>query len=199
MGSLSCSIIVSAGDAAPRSLHCPTEPCGGSQCVPPRCQGSWPWHGLAAWCHPLTGGEDMGTCCGAGWVAPRVAHACLCPPRNLLDMDTFSKSDPGGWWDRAGGTARAQHGMARQPSSAPLSAVVVLFVQGSGSSEWKEVSAAPLARSLGKLPAPCRGCCCPQCPHSWLIPGGVKWAHMATHVHANDPSASTLMIPPCPR
>ncbi|NXX79668.1 CPNE9 protein, partial [Urocolius indicus] len=32
------------------------------------------------------------------------------PPRNLLDMDTFSKSDP----------------------------MVVLFVQGSGSSEWKE-------------------------------------------------------------
>ncbi|NXT38078.1 CPNE9 protein, partial [Pelecanoides urinatrix] len=42
--------------------------------------------------------------------APRVAHAWLCPPRNLLDMDTFSKSDP----------------------------VVVLFMQGSGSSEWKE-------------------------------------------------------------
>ncbi|NXL06153.1 CPNE9 protein, partial [Mesembrinibis cayennensis] len=42
--------------------------------------------------------------------APRVAHAWLCHPRNLLDMDTFSKSDP----------------------------VVVLFVQGSGSSEWKE-------------------------------------------------------------
>ncbi|NXF48900.1 CPNE9 protein, partial [Oceanites oceanicus] len=42
--------------------------------------------------------------------APRVAHAWLCPPRNLLDMDTFSKSDP----------------------------VVVLLVQGSGSSEWKE-------------------------------------------------------------
>uniref|UniRef100_A0A8V5H932 C2 domain-containing protein n=1 Tax=Melopsittacus undulatus TaxID=13146 RepID=A0A8V5H932_MELUD len=38
------------------------------------------------------------------------AHAWLCPSRNLLDMDTFSKSDP----------------------------VVVLFVQGSGSSEWKE-------------------------------------------------------------
>ncbi|NXJ87300.1 CPNE9 protein, partial [Corythaixoides concolor] len=37
--------------------------------------------------------------------------SCLAlPPRNLLDMDTFSKSDP----------------------------VVVLFVQGSGSSEWKE-------------------------------------------------------------
>ncbi|KAK1189493.1 CPNE9 protein, partial [Pygoscelis papua] len=70
--------------------------------------------------------------------APRVAHAWLCPPRNLLDMDTFSKSDPGRWWDWAGGTAQAWHGMARQPSSAPLSAVVVLFVQGSGSSEWKE-------------------------------------------------------------
>ncbi|NXV74621.1 CPNE9 protein, partial [Atlantisia rogersi] len=41
---------------------------------------------------------------------PRMAHAWLCSPRNLLDMDTFSKSDP----------------------------VVVLFVQGSGSSEWKE-------------------------------------------------------------
>ncbi|XP_009888199.1 PREDICTED: copine-9 [Charadrius vociferus] len=55
-------------------------------------------------------GEDTGTHCGVGWVAPRVAHAWICPPRNLLDMDTFSKSDP----------------------------VVVLFVQGSGSSEWKE-------------------------------------------------------------
>lgn len=32
---------------------------------------------------------------------------------------------------------------ARQPSSVPLSAVVVLFVQVSGSSEWKEVSVAP--------------------------------------------------------
>ncbi|NWX53773.1 CPNE9 protein, partial [Promerops cafer] len=59
-------------------------------------------------------------------------------PRNLLDMDTFSKSDPGGWWSRAGVMARHRHGMARQPGSAPLSAVVVLFVQVSGSSEWKE-------------------------------------------------------------
>ncbi|NXL39505.1 CPNE9 protein, partial [Glaucidium brasilianum] len=67
---------------------------------------------------------------------PRVAHAWFCPFRNLLDMDTFSKSDPGGWQGRAGDTA--WHGMARQPSSAPLSTVVVLFVQGSGSSEWKE-------------------------------------------------------------
>uniref|UniRef100_A0A8B9MAX2 Copine family member 9 n=1 Tax=Accipiter nisus TaxID=211598 RepID=A0A8B9MAX2_9AVES len=55
-------------------------------------------------------GEDRRTQCGARWVAPRVAHAWLPSPRNLLDMDTFSKSDP----------------------------VVVLFVQGSGSSEWKE-------------------------------------------------------------
>ncbi|NWY04762.1 CPNE9 protein, partial [Nothoprocta ornata] len=38
------------------------------------------------------------------------AQGRLCVPRNLLDMDTFSKSDP----------------------------VVVLFVQGAGSSEWKE-------------------------------------------------------------
>lgn len=33
-------------------------------------------------------------------------------------------------------------------------------------------------------------------PLSWLIPGWVKWAHMATRVHANDPSPSTLMIRP---
>ena len=82
----------------------------------------------------------------------------------------------------------------QQPSAAPLSAVVVLFVQGSGSSEWKEVSMAPLDRALGRLPAP--WCCCPPRPRSWLIPGWVKWAHMATHVHANDPSTSTLMIQP---
>ena len=59
--------------------------------------------------------------------------------------------------------ARARHGTAWQPGSAPLSAVVVLFVQGSGSSEWKEVSVAPLDRSLGRLLALCQGCCCPQC------------------------------------
>ncbi|NWZ01697.1 CPNE9 protein, partial [Loxia curvirostra] len=59
-------------------------------------------------------------------------------PRNLLDMDTFSKSDPGGWQSRAGGMAWHRHSTARQPGSAPLSAVVVLFVQVSGSSEWKE-------------------------------------------------------------
>ncbi|NXW91088.1 CPNE9 protein, partial [Alopecoenas beccarii] len=70
--------------------------------------------------------------------APRAAHAWLHPPRNLLDMDTFSKSDPGGWLGWAGGTAWHGHGTAWQRSSAPLSAVVVLFVQGSGSSEWKE-------------------------------------------------------------
>ncbi|NXE91504.1 CPNE9 protein, partial [Menura novaehollandiae] len=58
--------------------------------------------------------------------------------RNLLDMDTFSKSDPGGWWSRAGCMAWHRYGTARQPGSAPLSAVVVLFVQVSGSSEWKE-------------------------------------------------------------
>ncbi|NXK03006.1 CPNE9 protein, partial [Herpetotheres cachinnans] len=60
------------------------------------------------------------------------------PPRNLLDMDTFSKSDPGGWQGARHGMARAWHSTAQQPGSAPLSAVVVLFVQGSGSSEWKE-------------------------------------------------------------
>ncbi|NWI36313.1 CPNE9 protein, partial [Picathartes gymnocephalus] len=59
-------------------------------------------------------------------------------PRNLLDVDTFSKSDPGGWQSRAGGMTWHRHGTARQPGSAPLSAVVVLFVQVSGSSEWKE-------------------------------------------------------------
>lgn len=33
-------------------------------------------------------------------------------------------------------------------------------------------------------------------PLSWLIPGWVKWAHMATRVHGNDPSPSTVMIRP---
>ncbi|KAM9654994.1 copine-9 isoform 10-T10 [Morphnus guianensis] len=112
MGSLSCSIIVSAGDAAPRSPRHPTEPCGGSQRISLGCRGSWPW--VPAWPSgmvlPMIRGEDRRTRCGARWVAPRVAHAWLPSPRNLLDMDTFSKSDP----------------------------VVVLFVQGSGSSEWKE-------------------------------------------------------------
>uniref|UniRef100_A0A8C0AYC6 Copine family member 9 n=1 Tax=Buteo japonicus TaxID=224669 RepID=A0A8C0AYC6_9AVES len=49
-------------------------------------------------------GEDRRTHCGARWVAPRVAHAWLPSPRNLLDMDTFSKSDPGGWQGWTGGT-----------------------------------------------------------------------------------------------
>ncbi|NWI21230.1 CPNE9 protein, partial [Crypturellus soui] len=56
--------------------------------------------------------------------------------RNLLDMDTFSKSDPG---RRQGRTREA--GLRRSGArhrSAPLPAVVVLFVQGAGSSEWKE-------------------------------------------------------------
>lgn len=111
------------------------------------------------------------TLCWARWVAPRAAHAWLHPPRNLLDMDTFSKSDPGGWQGWAEGTAWHGHGTAWQPSSASLSAVVVLFVQGSGSSEWKEVSTAPLAGSLGLLPALCRGSCRLQRRWSWLIPG----------------------------
>lgn len=46
----------------------------------------------------------MGICHRARWVALRVAHTWLYPLRNLLDMDTFSKSDPGGWWGWAGGT-----------------------------------------------------------------------------------------------
>ncbi|NXR29397.1 CPNE9 protein, partial [Cinclus mexicanus] len=58
--------------------------------------------------------------------------------RNLLDMDTFSKSDPGGWESRAGDMAWHGTDTARQPGSASLFAVVVLFVQVSGSSEWKE-------------------------------------------------------------
>ncbi|XP_074458976.1 copine-9 isoform X1 [Larus michahellis] len=105
MGSLSCSIIVSAGDAAPRSPRCPTEPRGGSQHIGPGCRS-----GFLAWCCPTVRGESTGTHHRAGWVAHRVADAWIYLPRNLLDMDTFSKSDP----------------------------VVVLFVQGSGSSEWKE-------------------------------------------------------------
>uniref|UniRef100_A0A8C0U5T5 Copine family member 9 n=1 Tax=Cyanistes caeruleus TaxID=156563 RepID=A0A8C0U5T5_CYACU len=52
---------------------------------------------------------DMGTRCWAGgWHSGWLTAGFS--PRNLLDMDTFSKSDP----------------------------VVVLYVQVSGSSEWKE-------------------------------------------------------------
>ena len=76
----------------------------------------------------------------------------------------------------SGGTSGCRHGAAWH-GSAPLSTVVILFVQGTGSSEWKEVSAAP-------LPGPRR----PRRPRSRLIPGSVKWAHMATRFHPNDPS-----------
>uniref|UniRef100_A0A8C3Y4M5 Copine family member 9 n=1 Tax=Catharus ustulatus TaxID=91951 RepID=A0A8C3Y4M5_CATUS len=41
----------------------------------------------------------------SGWLMPGSF------PRNLLDMDTFSKSDPGGWQSRAGGMA--WHGFGR--------------------------------------------------------------------------------------
>lgn len=41
------------------------------------------------------------------------------------------------------------HGTTQWHGSTPLSAVVVLFVQGSGSSEWKEVSTDPVTVCLG--------------------------------------------------
>ncbi|XP_050169082.1 copine-9 isoform X3 [Myiozetetes cayanensis] len=55
---------------------------------------------------PVDAGTGARLCGGA----PALTWSRNGPARNLLDMDTFSKSDP----------------------------VVVLFVQGSGSSEWKE-------------------------------------------------------------
>uniref|UniRef100_A0A8C0U9V7 Copine family member 9 n=1 Tax=Cyanistes caeruleus TaxID=156563 RepID=A0A8C0U9V7_CYACU len=45
---------------------------------------------------------DMGTRCWAGgWHSGWLTAGFS--PRNLLDMDTFSKSDPGGWQSQAGG------------------------------------------------------------------------------------------------
>uniref|UniRef100_A0A672UBB4 Copine family member 9 n=2 Tax=Australaves TaxID=3073809 RepID=A0A672UBB4_STRHB len=55
--------------------------------------------GVPAWPSAAVPSHDQGAAHGEllwGWVvALTVAHACLCPSRNLLDMDTFSKSDPG--------------------------------------------------------------------------------------------------------
>lgn len=57
-----------------------------------------------------------------GWHPGRVAHAWLPSPRNLLDMDTFSKSDPGGWqgWTRGTAWYGHRHGTARHGSPALL-------------------------------------------------------------------------------
>lgn len=84
---------------------------------------------------------DTGTRCWARWVAVSVAHAWLFPQEpaghgHLLQVRPRWVAEP------SRGHGMAQN-TARQPGSAPLSAVVVLFVQVSGSSEWKEVSVAP--------------------------------------------------------
>lgn len=94
-------------------------------------------------------------------------------PRNLLDVDTFSKSDPGGWRSRAGACHGTEHGTAAWLCSSLR-------------------SGGPLCAGLGerRVEGGERG------PLSWLIPGWVKRAHMATRVHTNDPSPSTLMIRP---
>lgn len=119
-GFLSCSITVSAGDAAPRR---PDElPPPGLLPVSHGLRGFRPrvpaQHGAIP--QKPSPGRTRGP--PAGWVlAPRervAAHAWLRPPRNLLDMDTFSKSDPGGWQGRAaGGASAAWQGTARLRSS----------------------------------------------------------------------------------
>lgn len=122
-GFLSCSITVSAGDAAHR------RPDG---LLPPSllpvshgCWGFWPQStstalSIGAIPQKPSPGRTRGP--PAGWVltpSERVAaHAWLRPPRNLLDMDTFSKSDPGGWPGcAAGGVSAAWQGTARLRSS----------------------------------------------------------------------------------
>lgn len=103
----------------------------------------------------------------SGWLMPGFF------PRNLLDMDTFSKSDPGGWRRGAGGMAWHRY----------ITAAWLCSSLRSGG---------PLCAGLGeqRVEGGERG------PLSWLIPSWVKRAHLATRVHANDPSPSTLMIRP---
>lgn len=126
--------------------------------------------GSPARCHPLTV-HARGTRDGLG--AHNRSLAARSPPGTCWTWTPSpSPTQVGG----SGGTSGCGHGAAWH-GSVPLSTVVILFVQGTGSSEWKEVSAAP-------LPVPRR----PQCPGSWLIPGSVKWAHMAARFHPNDPS-----------
>lgn len=175
MGSLSCSIIISAGDAARRSPGCPTEPCRGSQRVSLECQCSYPSvparpSGMVLTCGQGDGhGDPLRGQVGG---AQGNSHLALPPGTCWTWTPSPSLTQVGGRAGQGHGVAQTRHGTAAWLCSSLR-------------------SGGPLCAGLGeqRVEGGERG------PISWLIPGWVKRAHMATRVHANDPAPPAALIP----